>query len=233
MKYKYGFKYKGYDKIFHFKKSFPTLKLLKFKHGKWLKNRKHLLQDSKKKTKKRFFKNFLIVPIFKRWLKGNKIYKDSLFLKRSFNRLFNYRFSVPYLKKNLYCKNAIRAFLIKPIFKIEILLWKLKIYKSVREAQKNIIKNIISINNKTKFKSFYYLKKGDIIDFSCVNLGFIKRSFIQNQELFFPFCEIDFYSGTIIIVKDLNELTEQDLLLMLNQHVDIQPFVQYLKRNKK
>lgn len=68
-----------------------------------------------------------------------------------------------------------------------------------------------------------FLKKGDIVTFeptSCVNVlnnTIINKKKYMINHLFFSFLELDYYSNSIIITKDLNELSVEDLTLLIEK----------------
>lgn len=75
------------------------------------------------------------------------------------------------------------------------------------------------------------MKKGDLIEFSNTFDFFefenISSRFLPNKSLN-SFIEIDYYSNTIIIVKDVEELTPTDLILSTQEAFNIRKFMNYL-----
>lgn len=134
-------------------------------------------------------------------------------------------------------KEFIRSFLkcmIKPILRLDILLWNLNFVSSVFHAKEFIRKRFVKVNDKVVNYSFF-LKKGDIITFSDnVNKkNFCVRKNMENLSknyVLLNFFEIDFYTHTIIIVKDLSFLTYKDITLLMSFYYDIKRMKYYLFR---
>jgi UDP-glucose 6-dehydrogenase len=77
------------------------------------------------------------------------------------------------------------------------------------------------------------LKKGDLISFhsyknnSNFHLNSILNKIYSNPR-FCSFVEVDFYTKTIIIVKDLEELTQDDFNFLVNEYFDLKKFRDYI-----
>ena len=55
----------------------------------------------------------------------------------------------------------------------------------------------------------------------------ISSKFLLNRCLNL-FVEIDFYTNTVIIVKDISDLTNEDLILIVSEAFDLKKFKNYL-----
>ena len=168
-------KYKIYSKInsiFAFSE-FPSIRILKFKRSKWkawkiLFLKKLQIINKKSFQSKRVIKSsFINSSIFKQrfsvFTKLKKTYKIGLNLKNSFYQFFDGGLSIKYLKKQcLLKKKIVYNFLIKPYYKLDILLWKLKFFSSIRQAHQNIKSKKVLVNTKIVSNNFF-LKKGDVI----------------------------------------------------------------------
>lgn len=135
------------------------------------------------KKKLRFF--YLHKTLFLAYFDGQFLLKKLKTLFRVKNRLFS----------------DIQLF-IKPEYRLDIILWRLKFFSSVYIIKYALKKNLISVNFNI-IKQFIYLQKGDI-----VNVKFNKFSKIKNNiETFlkiphlYVFVEIDYYSQTFVIIK--------------------------------
>jgi ribosomal protein S4 len=105
--------------------------------------------------------------------------------------------------------------LVKPEYWIDILLWKLRFFNSSYEARQQIYNGVILLNNKNILGNVY-LKSGDIITFKNffkLNIELNNKYFLNNQKIY-SFVEIDYYTNTIIIIKDFFELELNDLCLL-------------------
>jgi hypothetical protein len=207
-------------------KSFSTLRLNKFK------------QRSLKNFKKTNICNNLIVQVFfKRWFKLNRKYSEQLKLKRLTSQIFDNSIKNSFFKKELEknrSKTLTKQFcklFIKPLFKINILLTKLSFFKSIYQANQVLQNNKILLNGKPA-RSNIFLKKGDLISFNSFSeIFFIKLIFILKSSSFFSFfynfVEIDHYSKTIIILKDYNSLSNEDINLIYKNYLNLKYFTEH------
>jgi ribosomal protein S4 len=121
--------------------------------------------------------------------------------------------------------------LIKKFFRLDLLLWKLKIFSSPYESRQYIKNNVILVNNKSSYEA-YFLKKGDIIKFKSFSLLNYKNKILNNKGFDFlqSFIEIDYYTNCIIILKDLNTFSIEDFFLILyNQSINLKYLLYYIK----
>lgn len=213
------------------------LRILKFNRPKWKRLQKNLIRLLKKKPK--FIRQLTIKNRLRVWSRVKSKYKSGLNTKNSISMLFDNSISKKTLKKNLffYKKNEIddifRVALIKPQFRIDILLSNLNLFFTSYQARQSINSGIILVNGKT-VASNYFLKKGDIIcfkKFSISHLSSLKNlfSFYSKSKYFASFLEIDHYTKTIIIIKDYVQLGEEDFSLMLSNSFDLKLLKDYLQ----
>ena len=78
-----------------------------------------------------------------------------------------------------------------------------------------------------------FVKQGDVISFNTTRSDsfLYLPTFLQNTTKFtkfYSFVEYDLYTKTIVIVKALNELTEEDIFLLLPQASDLTVLRNYL-----
>ena len=141
--------YKAYSKLKTLFFLVPLFRILKFKRTKWksLQNKLNKnffwkLQKSKIKKYKRkniFFNNIdTYVSLKEKRVKS--FYKISFELKKTICIFFNHEISLNDFKKKLKKpifdrKNLFIELLIKPLFKLEILLWKLNFFKTISEIK--------------------------------------------------------------------------------------------------
>lgn len=123
-------------------------------------------------------------------------------------------------------KDLISLYFVKPLYRVDILIWYLNYFASSFEAKQCINSKIILINGKS-VKSNYHLKKGDIISFKKFenfkqinNMLKISQKYLDNN-MYFSFLEVDYYSNIIIVIKNFDEIMEEDLQLLVEKNVNI------------
>jgi ribosomal protein S4 len=225
-------KYTSYQKITSFLKYTPN-RVLKFKRPKWKKIQFILKQKVNLKTA--FINNSITKLSIKSWEKNKNYYKEGLLLKNSFYSFYNNVITTTYYKKLIKKANNLRfnslffKVFLKPLFFIDILLWKTKFCSSSYEVRQLLNSNKILVNNKV-VKSNFVVKKGDLITF--------KPSFIVNKlsfeksptfELFSLFFEIDYYTNTIVILKDFTSFSDLDFESVMFDSVQLKMFIDYIK----
>ena len=230
--------YKKYLKLTNFFFILPFFKILKFKRTKW-KNLQKIKKknffwkfNKKKKLKKKKFlfnNNELYTSV-----KNNKkkfFYKNSIKLKNNLFLYFNNAINIKEFKKALNKqifdrKKLFQNLLLKPFFKIEILLWKLNIFKTVAETKQALIYKIIKLNNKFAQQN-HFLKKGDIITID-------KNILLKNNNLPFflqNFIEIDYYTNSIILLSDYTHCNEEITSLFFPEIINLGFFIDFIKKS--
>lgn len=230
--------------VFKLKDSFLKKKIIKNLNFRSIRvsNPSSLLVSKKKifkkfKIKQKGFSNNLSLQVFfKRWFKLKKKYSENLRLKRITSQIFDSSirnlFFKTELKKNSNSLNKqFCKILIKPIFKINILLTKLFFFTSVYEANKVLQNKKVLLNGRSVRQPNVFLKKGDLITFS--EFSFKKLINTLNSSSFFSFfynfVEIDHYSKTIILLKDYDSLSNEDINLIYKKYLNIKYFINYFK----
>jgi ribosomal 50S subunit-recycling heat shock protein len=229
-------KYKIFSKTFSPITSVP-IKILKFHRPKWKKAQKALLKHTQQrlieKKSNLIFKNHSILSCnSKRWDRYQQSFRTRLKLKKSIQILFGTAVSNWYLKKIFFKKNyttykkLIQNSLFKTEYRIDILLWRLGFFTSC-----SLIKNILQKNeillNSAVLKSLTFLKKGDIIHLPKTK-KLIFTSLNHKSLLFHSFLEIDYYTNTVVILKDLNSLSYKDFFLLTRSFYNILDLKDYL-----
>lgn len=221
-------KYKGLAHLQTLLSSLPN-RVHKFKRPKWLKLKQALITSSVKKT---YFQRFSITRLeYKNWEKINTNFKNGINLKRSLSALYD--FSVPVRSFKKYSelpflkKNSFFAYLY-PLFQIDILLVKVNFISSVYEARHVLKSKEITVNGKT-VSSSYNAKIGDIITYNQRDLNTVNLFKKGIPEYFFFFFEIDYYSKTIIVIKDLSSVSIPDLQNFSIEYTNFKPVTDYLK----
>lgn len=199
-------------------------KIQKFKRTKWV----AYLKIIKKNIKRTFFSNAFLISQNKKlkkrgvlWEKRKLFFKNKLKVRRIFYHIYDEGFAkkdFKYVyKMSKHVQSSPSEFLKQNIIKLEynfaILLFKLNFFFSLYEARKNIENGFVLLNGK-KGAFNVYLKKGDIISFAKITNSC--KTIIESQfqkRVFRPFVEIDFYTNTLIITKNIEELSLEDLTL--------------------
>jgi len=159
-----------------------------------------------------------------------RFYKTKLQVKRYIQSLFDNSFD---FTNKTYSGEKIQ-YMTKtfgtPFFRIDILLWYLNYFSTTYEAINQIHNNTVLVNEKSVGPNFY-VTKGDIISFSEKGLLKIKDCILKNKNqyyvnsFYFTFLEIDYYSNTIVITKDVAELSPEDLTLLTEKSIQYQNLV--------
>jgi ribosomal protein S4 len=235
-------KYKNYDQSVLISEKFP-LRILKFKNTKWKKVQKILLFKIKKKfksNKPKKFKNNLSIKIdFKVWEKVKSFYQNG---RKVTNLIFNTldkSLANSNLKKNLLnskfsCEilDLYRQALLKPEFKLSILLWKLNLFSSSFQALQAINEKKVYING-APVKTNCLLFKGDIVRLRKENYKKntdVRKSknYFTSSDIILSFAEVDYYSSIIVVVKDLENLSDQDLYFIKQEFYNLKKIKDYI-----
>ena len=229
-------KYKGYNLLSQPFDRFP-LRVLKFKNTKWKKIQKIL--SSLGTTKKKIVENFSVKVPYKTWEKVNNYYKDGHRLKNSIFLVYDKAVSVTYFKsvlKNPSLSSTLRNMylymLLKPEFRLDILLWHLNFFESSYQARQAINERKVRVNERSVAGNFF-LSKGDVITMvNCKNFKALdlNQKIDKNSvsDIIFPFVEVDYYTNTLIVIKDLKDLTEDDFHLLLTETYNIKKIKDYI-----
>ena len=218
-------KYKKFNKVLLYAQT--PFRLLKFKRPKWKK-----IQQIFKKPQSSSFINFNVVTTsYKSWEKLKNFYKDGLLLKSNITASLDDRISTKSFKKFIYSKQnkfLYNAFIfntiIKPLYKLDLLLWKLNFFKSSYEAKQFINNKNLLVNNK-EISSCLLLKAGDIIKFKNPN----KIIFNTLNPIFLHFVEVDYYTKSLIVLKNFSNFNNDDYTLFLNDSLNIKKFIDYIR----
>lgn len=120
--------------------------------------------------------------------------------------------------------------LVKPMYRVDLLLWYLRYFVNIYETHQNFANNynVITVNGK-KVNFAYSVKEGDIISYNPVkfledinSLKIVKKKIMKNRTIL-PFIEYDKYTNTILIVKGIESLDLNDLTFVFDEM--IQPYL--------
>jgi ribosomal protein S4 len=180
----------------------------------------------------------------KRWDFNRKLYKNGLSLKRYYYHIFDYIIRNKVLKR-IHLQQSLRykqnnfintvLYLLKPNFRLDILLWSLGFFNSVYESRNSIFGRNVLLNVNRNPQPNNILNAGDIISILPFKkeLSFkkINSKKIYFKKQFYLFCEIDYYTKTVVVVNDIsNVLQSYDNPQVFFKGLDIRKFVSYLKR---
>jgi ribosomal protein S4 len=171
------------------------------------------------KIKPKLKSKYGIILSVKKMPRIKKHFKTCLQANVTLKQFFGYRskFSLANIKEKNF-DLIYKAVFLKQFFKIEILLWKLNFFKSTEEAVQNLLHGKILVNGLKKSPN-YFLKKGDIITFvmPMSNVSFLNKDVLNSKAFLrrsiYPFVEIDFFTKTIVILKDEQEMSLKDIFL--------------------
>lgn len=193
-----------------------------------------------KKNLRNFFFNFYFINISHFISRSRFIFKNLLFMKSIVLKYFYGCFKVKSFKKlpkSTVYKNSIIFMFIKPEFRLDILLWRLKFFKSPYLARFAFQKYLIFINkNFVKFSFFSKQHYSRFLNgFELVSLSSkLKYLFKKNLNTYIKslnlstFLEIDYYLGNIIILKNLNLLNFRDINNTLKEPLCLYKFKNYI-----
>ena len=229
-------KYKKISKLDNSLSPRISLRVLKFRRPKWKKVQKGLITTFK--GSKSFVNPMILKNSYQHWDKVKNYYRDGIQFKTRVLSMYDNSFTINFFKKEILLnkkktiKDTLLFGFIKPEFRIDILLWRLNFFSSSFQARQSINEGEIKLNNK-KILGNVFLKKGDIISFSsCKSLSSsnITNIFSKlfNNDIFCTFIEVDFYTQTIVIIKNFEELTADDFSLFLTEYFDLKKFKDYL-----
>jgi len=229
--------------------SFPkySKRIFNFRRSKWKKLQSKLLRhqyflfysNQKKKRLKQaqpqFFNSFLSKVPYKFWQKLRAHYKKGLQIKNNLRKNFDDSLQYNFFKKTFFSqknqqlKTVVLLNLVKPLFKIDILLYCLNFYSSSYHARQAINNKTVWVNSKNVLSN-HFLKKGDVVAIKAAD-GFSMSNLLFKKSLhnfFLPFVEIDYYTRTFVVVKDLKEISFEDLYIVASHYFDFKKLRDYL-----
>lgn len=193
-----------------------------------------------KKNLKNFFFNYKVITASHFISRYRFFFKNLLFMKSVILKYFYGCFKVKFFKKlpktKVY-KDSIIFMFLKPEFRLDILLWRLKFFNSPYLARFAFQKNLIFINNNLVNFSFssklHYTRLLNGYELLSLNSK-LKYSFKKNLKTYVQslnlstFLEIDYYLGNIFILKNLNILNFRDINNTLKEPLCVYKFKNYI-----
>lgn len=222
-------KYKIHEHFASSEIKLPT-RVLMFKRPKWKKIQRKFKKGIKKFfwknrcriRRRRKFANHIITHVSGKF-NVKRFFKTKQQTKKYISSLFEH--TINFRKKNNYKDrlSSVSSYIIKPYYRVDLLLWYLKFFPSSVEAKIFINGRNVLVNDRV-IASNYELRKGDVITLNYFNITpeiternefyYIKRKFKKSSS-FFPFLEVDYYTNKIIVLKNWNELSVSELALTI------------------
>ena len=159
-------KYKQYSKNKELSANIPS-RILRFNRPKWKFFQKKLDQSNKPI-------NLFVNPLVRKasdkyWEKSTDYFKDGIQLKRHLMNSYDFSIKSSFFKKHNIKKRQVKSlllnFLVKPIYRVDVLLSRLHLFYSTYQTRQFIKYGIILVNGK-RIDVNYILEKGDIISFN-------------------------------------------------------------------
>lgn len=222
-------KYKLYNQLGIIPENFHN-RILKFKRPKWKKLQK-TLSNQGLSSAKLILNNFCVKNSYKVWDKTKSYYKQGVKNRNILYNHFDRSIAIGELNKalklskSLNNRDIILSTLFKPEFRLDILLWRLNFFNSSFQARQAINNGVVLVNNK-KVTGNFFVKKGYIItfkdNFNIKTLDILKNSnFFSNNKNVITFVEIDYYTNSVIVTKDINEIGLEDIYLLKSAFYDL------------
>lgn len=224
---------------------FP-LRILKFKKQKWLpliaqlkKNLKPLNWKKKKSSKLKVFqialKNISVTYAPRaRWFKIKRSYQSETCTKRLLYIYYQKALTRKAFRKETQSTKLkgkgqkTVGLLVKPLYRIDILLYFLNFFFSVYQAKQFLARGKLLLNNNL-VKSPIFLQHGNLLSIkSNVDINNLLVSLLRKQKSpqkkVFTFLEVDYYTKALIIVNTLSNLTSKDLTSLLETRIRVKSF---------
>jgi ribosomal protein S4 len=204
------------------------LRILKFRRPKWASLQKVL---TRKRNKRKVLINpFTTKSTFKSWERVRKYYKRGFQNRNMLCSIYDSSIKFKTLRKKVFSKSfkrkdVISHYLVEPQYKLDILLWDLHFFSSVYQARQKISNRQILANGKS-IQANILLRKGDVITFKSWDK---KNDFFFNKsvkkyflnEKFITFLEVDYYTKTIVILKNFDRLSSEDKHILITDFVPL------------
>ena len=231
------------------------MRVLKFKSTKWKKIQRTLsfkilksterLRNLKRRTsfrlihKKFFFDSFLTKVSLRLWYRVEKYYENGRRIKNAVSSMFDRSLTTRYFRKVLILskksssvRHVYSSILLKPEFRLDVLLWRLKFFSSSYQACQAIDEHRVVVNGK-QVRGNFFLSKGDVISFASTHkLDNLCMRAVKSNTLFskviLTFVEVDYYSSCIVIVKDLKDLGPEDFYLLVKDFYSLKKIKDYI-----
>jgi ribosomal protein S4 len=211
----------NYSRILNFKR--PKWKFKQKLLKRWLKKISRVNRLRKKRRRKfspatrkktRLF-NIVETVLKAKSLRYKYIKKERRFINLaidfSFGSLIPTFFFKSILKKNISKKIQLAlTLLVKPFFRLELLVWRLGFFNTIRQARASLFLGNIMVNQRSARHNFV-LKKDDIVHVNTLASG-KNRSFAP--IFLWEMLEVDYYLNNILLIKDSNRFDNNILYFL-------------------
>lgn len=217
-------KYKIYSRV-QVNSKFPK-RLLNLKRPKWNSLKKKLKFVLARKENFKIINPNMILGRTFGWKRLRKTYKSRLEFYSSLFARFDQSLKIRRLKsyKTLIRFDNYVKHLAEGYFKVTVLLWSTHFFKSSFEAKQQIDFLNIFLNNE-KIQSNKLLTAGSVV--SIVNDKFVflenLNKYSDNNQIL-SFVEIDYYSQNLVLLKSVDEVSDNDLSLLLIDSLGLSNF---------
>lgn len=184
------------------------LRIRSLKRGRWAFFKTRLLKETTKKFSSPVYDSVetIVLPGF--WNKLSKTYKSNILLRHKYSYVFSTKMKRPANKNRLSSLDTYYLPYYSPKFLLALLSF------TVRENQSKFffIKRSIFVNNLILRDPSILLNKGDVVclkDKVDIKKNYSKFSFFFN---YVSTVEVDAYSQQFILVKSLDEMSEEDFV---------------------
>jgi ribosomal protein S4 len=216
---------------------FPK-RILNFKRSKWRIFRKRY-KTLFLRRKRRHFSNykFRIILKYQKKIRSKKIYKNSLLAKTQINQMFGHSLNKKNVKKQLYKSNmfisGLNSLLIKYLFRLDVLLWKVHIFSTIDEVKNFIKRGFILVNNQI-VEPTYMLKTGDVIFLNYKKMSLSIKQILRKFRFIpkiYSFIELNLYIGLIVILYNFENINFKEFSLFLDKPFNYSNYNHYLLKN--
>lgn len=208
-------KYKTYSRI-DVSPKFPT-RLLNLKRPKWNSLKDDLKVILADQENFNLIDSDVVLGETFGWDRVSRTYKSRLEFYASLSARFDQSVRVRRLKSykivsrfDHYVKHLAEGF-----FRATALLWAASFFKSTFEVKQHIDSLGIVLNGKS-LKTNEFLESGDVISVvdNTFSLSSNLAKYSDNNQVL-SFVEVDYYSQSAVVLKDVNNISEEDLNLLL------------------
>ncbi len=214
-------KYKIYNKVDLVSK-FPV-RILKFKRPKWRRLQELLINQTNLGSD--LIDITAVKNDFKVWGKVSRAYKEKLKSYSFLSAIFDNSIKLKNLKAQSDIKirkKAYQRYLFENYYKVCSLLWFANFFASSFESRQKIASRSILVNNKIATPNSL-LKNGDIVSVLDNTIDINKTIKKYNPTLsYLTHVEVDYYSQNSVLIKDIQDLSEEDFFLLTLDYVNVQ-----------
>jgi len=188
----------------------------RFKRGGWRKKKKKFLDS---RASKLFVTSRSKRCALHKWSRARFLYKASLLQKRRLISLHDASINKRVYANVLCHRSQQRArlltkLLVKPEFRLDLLLWRLQFFNSVYSAQCAIRTGRVLVNG-VVVKTLHYVEVGDVVRVAGIlNVKKVMKKYRLTN--FLPqFFEVDYYQQCFVVLKGYEAVSFQDANVFL------------------